>query len=145
MIPFRDTVEQQGPIAGVLIAMGLTLAIALTGTGNAGNVWQLFLALIGLWLFGAYLSRRLGTLGFLGVWVVTLAVVALFAGLFGDEGPRIEVLPTVLGLGLIHLATVPWSRILCLLPVPFAMTFFEVPTVIVLAFWAGLELLLGQI
>ena len=145
MIPFRDTVEQQGPVAGVLVAIALSLVLALTGIGATGNVWQLILALIGLWLFGAYPARRLGTAGFLGLWIALLAVVALFAGLFGDEGPRIELLPAVLGLGLVHLATVPRSKIICLLPLPFAMTFFEVPTAIVLVVWAGLELLLGQL
>jgi membrane associated rhomboid family serine protease len=145
LIPFRDTVEQKGPAAGVLIAIAVALVLVLTEVGKAGDTWQLLLGLIGLWLFGYYPARRLGTAGFLGLWVALLAFTALLVALLGDGDPEVEILPAILGVGLVHLAFAPRSKTLCLLPLPFAMTFFEVPTAVLLAVWVALEILLGQL
>ena len=51
----------------------------------------------------------------------------------------------VLLIGGLHLALAPKSRILALVPIPFAMTFFEIPTVAMLIGWAALEVLLTAV
>jgi hypothetical protein len=48
----------------------------------------------------------------------------------------------VLTLGAIHLALAPASKIVTLVPIPFAMAFYEIPTIAMLIGWAALEVAL---
>lgn len=48
----------------------------------------------------------------------------------------------VLATAGVHIALAPRSKILCLIPVPFAMTFVEIPTIAMTIIWVALEMLL---
>jgi membrane associated rhomboid family serine protease len=145
LIPFRDTVERKGPVTGILVAILIAVALVPAGIAQAGNLWQLLLGLLGLWLFGYYPARRLGTPVFLAIWVALLLAAGLLAAATGGDAFQIPLLPAVFAVGLLHLALAPRSEIICLLPFPFAMTFLEVPTAALLAVWVLLEVLLSLI
>ena len=59
------------------------------------------------------------------------------SGIFG-----FTVFLPVLALGAVHLVLAPRSKILCLAPVPFAVAFYEIPTIAILVGWGALEVLL---
>ncbi|MEX1219786.1 MAG: rhomboid family intramembrane serine protease [Solirubrobacterales bacterium] len=122
------------------------LLYAFIGIPHMG-FWQMLVGVAGLWLFGAYVERRLGSPAFLGIYIL-LAVVSgfLIGALDGESGSFvISLVIPVLLTGILHLALAPKSRILVLVPIPFAMGFFEVPTIAMLIGWAVLEFLLAGV
>lgn len=147
MIPLRDTLPARGPVPVVLGLILLNLVLGLTGQIPHLNFLQILVAVFGLWLFGAYVERRLGSIAFLAIYVALTVSTGFLIGAVDDSSGSFGVslfLP-VLGAGLIHLALAPRSHIVGLVPVPFAMTFFEVPTAAMLAVWLLVEVLLTAI
>lgn len=147
MIPLRDTLDVRGPIRATV---GLTVAnaafFALFGIPYL-NFWQFLVGLAGLWLFGAYVERRLGSAVFLAVYLSFVAITGFLIGAVDDQASTFTVglfMPVLL-TGILHLSLAPRSRILALVPIPFAMGFFEVPTIAMLIGWTALEVLLGAI
>lgn len=124
----------------ILINFGLFVA----GEIPHMNVWQLLLALLGLWLFGGYVERRLGSIPFVALYLALAASTGFLVAAVDDRAGifAVSLFLPVLALGAIHLALAPKSRILALVPIPFAMTFYEIPTVAMLVVWVGLEVLL---
>lgn len=144
MIPLRDTLEARGPVWITLALILINLALGVAGKLPHLNFLQILLALYGLWLFGPYVERQLGHLLYALLYLVLSLTTGFLIGAIDDASGRFAVslfLP-VLGLGLIHLAIAPRSRIVGLVPIPFAMTFVTVPTAAMLAVWLGLEMLL---
>ncbi|MGK2933380.1 MAG: rhomboid family intramembrane serine protease [Solirubrobacterales bacterium] len=141
MIPLRDNQELRGPVWATLALIVAYLVLFVTGAAPHLNFWQMLVALLGLWLFGAYVERRIGSLPYLGL-VALLAVSTGFLVGAVDNHPgvlAVSIFLPVLTLGVIHLALVPGSKIVTLVPIPFAMAFYEVPTIAVLIGWAVLE------
>jgi membrane associated rhomboid family serine protease len=111
------------------------------------NFWQMLVALLGLWLFGAYVERRLGSPAFIAIYLAFAIPTGFLIGAVDEQAGIFAVslfLPVLL-LGGLHLALAPKSRILVLVPVPFAMGFFEVPTVAMLLIWLALEVVLTAV
>lgn len=147
MIPLRDTLEARGPVWITLALIAVNLALGIAGRLPHLNVPQLLLAVYGLWLFGPYVERQLGHLLFALLYLVLALATGFLIGAVDDTSGRFATslfLP-VLGIGLAHLAIQPRSRIVGLVPIPFAMTFVTVPMVAVLAVWVALEMLLTAI
>lgn len=144
MIPFRDTLEARGPVWVTLALILANLGLGIAGEVPHLNAFQLVVALIGLWLFGAYVERRLGPILYLTLYLALAVSTGFLIGAIDETSGRfaVSIFLPVLFLGLIHLALAPRSRIVCLVPVPFAMTFFEIPTAAMLAAWLALEILL---
>ena len=144
MIPFRDTLDAEGPVKATIGVILAYLVLAVAGQVPHLNFWQILVALAGLWIFGAYLERRLGSLAFLAIYILLAGSTGfLVASIDGQEGAfAVSIFLPVLALAGLHLALAPRSRILCLLPIPFAMSFFEVPTIAMAVGWVGLEMLL---
>jgi membrane associated rhomboid family serine protease len=144
LIPFRDTLDQKGPMAMTVAIIVINFGLYLAGLIPHLNFWQMLVALLGLWLFGAYVERRLGSLAFFAIYVALAASTGFLVGAVDEaSGPfAASLFMPVLILGLLHLALAPKSHILAILPIPFAMTFVEVPTVAVLLGWLALEVLL---
>jgi membrane associated rhomboid family serine protease len=147
LIPFRDTLDVKGPVrATVLLVIVNVLLYVFVGIPHL-NVWQMLVGVTGLWLFGAYVERRLGSPAFLGIYLLLAASTGFLIGAIDDQVGAFEIslfMPVLL-IGGLHLALAPKSRILVLVPVPFAMTFFEVPTVAMLLGWVALEVLLTAV
>lgn len=144
MIPLRDTLDARGPVWITLALVLINAGLGIAGSLPHLNVFQIVLAIYGLWLFGPYVERQLGHLLFALLYLVLALSTGFLIGAIDDASGRFAVslfLP-VLGLGLIHLAIAPRSRILGLVPIPFAMTFVTVPTAAMLVVWLGLEMLL---
>lgn len=144
MIPFRDTMDLRGPVWGTLALLIVYFVLAVAGQVPDMNAWQVAVALLGLWLFAPYVERRAGTPFFLGGYLLVAAACGFLLGAL-DESPGIwtvSFFPPVLATAGVHIALAPRSKILCLLPVPFAMTFVEVPTVAMTIGWVALEILL---
>lgn len=138
MIPVRDTIGDPGPIRGTLALLALEVLAWALGIFD-GSFGALLLALLGTWLFGSPIERRLGTARYLLAVLGLVAVSGLAAGLIDGETTFILYpLGAVLGLGLLLIGLVPRARIITLSPVPFAMGFYEVRAWIVLALWAVL-------
>ena len=138
MIPIRDTIGDLGPVRAT-VALLLLEVLAWTFGLFDGSFWVLLLTLLGTWLFGSPIERRLGTGRFLLAVVALVGIAGLVAGLIkGDATFILYPLGAVLGLGLFLVALVPRGRILILSPIPFAMGFYEVPAWIVLAIWTVL-------
>ena len=144
MIPFRDTLDLEGPVKATVGIILAYLVLAAAGQVPHLNFWQILVALAGLWIFGAYVERRLGSLAFLAIYILLAGSTGfLVASIDGQEGAfAVSIFLPVLALAGLHLALAPRSRILCLLPIPFAMSFFEVPTIAMAVGWVGLEMLL---
>ena len=75
-----------------------------------------------------------------------MAAGFLIGAIDDDSGSFvISLFMPVLLVGILHLVLAPRSRILVLVPIPFAMGFFEVPTIAMLIGWTVLEVLLGSV
>lgn len=144
MIPFRDNQELRGPVWVTLALIVANLVLYLAGAIPHINIWQLLIALLGLWLFGAYVERRLGSLPYLAIYLVLAIATGFLVGAV-DHHPgtiAVSIFLPVLALGSIHLALAPGSKIVSFVPVPFAMTFYEIPTIAMLVGWVALEVVL---
>lgn len=138
MIPIRDTIGDLGPVRATLALLLLEVLAWAFGLFD-GSFLVLLLTLLGTWLFGSPIERRLGTGRFLLAVAALVGIAGLVAGLIDGETTFILYpLGAVLGLGLLLVALIPHGRILVLSPIPFAMGFYEVPTWIVLAIWTVL-------
>jgi membrane associated rhomboid family serine protease len=147
LIPFRDTLDLEGPVrATVLLVVVNVLLYAFVGIPHL-NFWQMLVGVAGLWLFGAYVERRLGSPAFLAIYLLLAVATGFLIGAIDDEPGRfaISLFMPVLLIGGLHLALAPKSRILVLVPIPFAMTFFEIPTIAMLLGWLALEILLTAV
>jgi membrane associated rhomboid family serine protease len=147
LIPLRDTLEQKGPVrATVLLVVVNLILYAVVGIPHL-NFWQVLVGVAGIWIFGAYVERRLGSPVFFAIYLLLAVSTGFLIGAIDEaSGPfAISLFMPVLLLGGLHLALEPKSRILGMVPVPFAMTFVEVPTVAVLVGWVVLEVLLTAV
>lgn len=147
MIPTRDTMEVKGPVWITLALIVVNFVLFVMGNVPDLNLWQVLVALLGLWLFGGYLERRLGSVAYLAIYLALAASAGFLVGGVDDNSGIFVVslfLP-VLAIGLLHLALAPRSKILCLVPIPFAMAFYEIPTIAILVGWIGLEVLLTAV
>ena len=147
MIPLKDTQDPRGPVVATLALILINFVLGVAGQIPLLNFWQVLLAVFGLWLFGAYVERRLGTLIYVLIYLALAAVTGFLVGSVDEHSGMfvINLFLPVLALGLIHLALAPRSKILTGVPIPFAMAFYEVPTVALLVIWAGLEVLLTAV
>lgn len=139
--------EVKGPVWATLLAVVTNLGLYIAGLIPHMNFWQMIVALVGLWIFGSYIERRLGTPAFIGIYLVLAVATGFLIGAVDEEAGifAVSLFMPVLLLGALHLALAPKSRILVLVPVPFAMSFFEVPTVAMLLIWLALEVLLTAV
>ena len=144
MIPVRDTLEARGPVPATLGLIVAYFVLALVGDIPHLNFWQVLVCLAGLWLFGAYPERRLGSPAFLAFFVLVAGVSGFLVGAIDESssGYAISLFIPVLCTAGLHLALAPKSKTLSLLIVPFGSTFFEVPTYIIAIIWLVLEILL---
>jgi membrane associated rhomboid family serine protease len=139
--------DVRGPVVATVGLVLVNFVLAVAGQIPHLNFWQMLVALIGLWLFGAYVERRLGTLVFLAIYLFLAGTTGFLVAAIDEEVGRwtVSLFLPVLCLGAIHLALAPHSRILALVPIPFAMTFFEIPTVAMLVGWVALEVVLTAV
>ena len=138
MIPVRDTIGDLGPVRGTVALLVVEVVAFALGLFD-GSLWALLLVLLGTWLFGSPIERRLGTGRFLLAVSALVGIAGLVAGLVdGNATFILYPLGSVLGLGLLLVALIPRGRILVLSPIPFAMGFHEVPAWIVLVVWTAL-------
>jgi len=144
LIPFRDTMPLKGPVWGTLGLLVAYLVLAVAGQIPDMNGWQVAVGLLGLWLFAPYVERRAGTPLFLFGFLLVAAASGFLTGA-ADGSTSIWTanlfLPVLAAAG-VHIGLAPRSKILCLLPVPFAMTFVEIPTIAMATGWVALEILL---
>lgn len=147
MIPLRDTLPARGPVWITLALVLINLVLGAAGQVPHLNVFQLLLAVYGLWLFGPYVERQLGHLLFALLYLVLALTTGFLIGAIDDDSGRFAVslfLP-VLAIGLVHLAIAPRSGIRGVLPIPFAVTFVTVPTGVMLVIWLALEMVLTAV
>ncbi|MCO5316266.1 MAG: rhomboid family intramembrane serine protease [Solirubrobacterales bacterium] len=147
MIPLRDTLEARGPVWITLALIAVSLILGAAGRIPHLNVFQLLLAVYGLWLFGPYVERQLGHLLFALLFLVLAFATGFLIGAIDESsGPfAISLFLPVLAIGLIHVAIAPRSRIVGALPIPFAVTFVTIPTVVMVVIWLVLEMALTAI
>lgn len=147
MIPLRDTLEARGPVRATIGLVIVNVALfAFVGIPFL-NFWQMLVGVAGLWLFGAYVERLLGSPAFLGIYILLAVATGFLIGVVDDETGSFVIglfLPVLL-IGILHLVLAPKSRILVLVPIPFAMGFLEVPTIAMLIGWTVLEVLLATV
>ena len=144
MIPFRDNMDLRGPVWGTLGLLAVYLILGLAGQIPDMNVWQVLVGLLGLWLFAPYVERRVGTPWFLAGFILVAAACGFLTGAV-DESDGLwtaNLFIPVLAIAGAHIALAPRSRIVCLIPVPFAMTFVEIPTIAMTIAFVALEILL---
>jgi hypothetical protein len=144
MIPFRDNMDLRGPVWGTLAFLLIYLVLALVGDIPHMNAWQVIVGLFGLWLFAPYVERRAGTPLFVLGFLFVAGVTGFLVGAVDEaSGPyAISFFLPVLATAGVHIALAPRSKILCLIPIPFAMTFVEVPTIGMTVVFVALEILL---
>jgi len=136
--------EVKGPVRATALLVLVNLVLYAFGEIPHLNFWQLLVGVAGLWIFGAYIERRLGSPAFIAIYLLLALATGFLIGAVDDQAGSfaISLFMPVLLLGGLHLALAPKSRIVVLIPIPFAMTFFEVPTVAMLIGWVALEMLL---
>lgn len=136
-----------GSVRGTLGLLLIYLILGLAGQIPDMNFWQVALGLLGLWLFAPYVERRAGTPAFLAGFILVAAASGFLTGAVDDSRGLWTAnlfIPVLITAG-VHIALAPRSRILCLLPIPFAMTFVEVPTIAMTIGWIALEILLTAV
>jgi len=139
--------EARGPVWATLGLILVNFILAVAGEIPHLNFWQVLVALVGLWLFGRYVELHLGSLAFLVIYLVLAGSTGFLVAGIDDEVGRwtVSLFLPVLAIGALHLALAPRSRILTMVPIPFAMSFFEIPTVAMLVVWLALEVLLTAV
>ncbi len=139
--------EVRGPVWATALLVLVNFVLYLFGEIPHLNFWQMLVGVAGLWIFGAYVERRLGSPAFIAIYLVLAGVTGFLVGGVDDQSGAfaISLFMPVLLIGGLHLALAPRSRIVVLVPVPFAMTFVEVPTVAMLVGWVALEMLLTAV
>lgn len=136
--------DLRGPVWGTLALLAVYFVIAVAGQIPHMNFWQVAVGLLGLWLFSPYVERRAGTPVFLAGYVLVALGTGFLVGAVDEDSGYFAAslfLPVLATAG-VHIALAPRSKILCLIPVPFAMTFVEVPTIAMTIAWVALEILL---
>ena len=136
--------DLRGPVWGTLGLLAVYFVLAVAGQIPHMNAWQVIVGLVGLWLFAPYVERRAGTPIFLAVFIFVALATGFLVGIVDeDTGPFAAsfFLPVLATAGA-HVALAPRSKILCLIPVPFAMTFVEIPTIAMTVIFVALEILL---
>lgn len=139
-VPAKLTAYLQGQFPFVPMFLSMFTAAFLHGgwLHIIGNMWF-------LWVFGDNIEDRLGHLRYLFFY--------LFVGLVGNlahgfANPS-SVVPTVGASGAIagilgaYMISFPRSRILTFIPILFFFTVYELPAVVFLFLWFGLQLLNG--
>ncbi len=147
LIPLRDTLEVRGPVWATLLFVLTNVALYAFGEIPHLNFWQMLVGVVGLWIFGAYVERRLGSPAFIAIYILLAGATGFLVGAVDEQSGTFAIslfLPVLL-LGGLHLALAPKSRIIVLVPIPFAMTFFEIPTIAMLIGWVALEMLLTAV
>ncbi len=139
--------EARGPFAATALLVLVNVVLYAFGEIPHLNFWQMLVGVAGLWIFGAYVERRLGSPVFVTIYLLLVASTGFLVGAVDDQSGAfaISLFMPVLLIGGLHVALAPKSRIVVLVPVPFAMTFFEVPTVAMLIGWVALEMLLTAV
>lgn len=139
--------DLRGPIWGTLALLLIYLILAIAGQIPDMNGWQILVGLVGLWLFAPYVERRAGTPLFVAGFILAAAASGFLTGAVDEDGGiwTANLFIPVLVTAGVHIALAPRSRILCLIPVPFAMTFVEIPTIAMTVIWVALEILLTAV
>ena len=139
--------EIRGPVRATLFFVLANLVLYVFGEIPHLNLWQMLVGVAGLWIFGAYIERRLGSTAFIAIYLLLAGATGFLIGAVDEQSGAfaVSLFMPVLLLGGLHLALAPKSHILVLVPVPFAMTFFEVPTVAMVIGWVALEMLLTAV
>lgn len=136
--------DLRGPIWGTLGLLLVYLILGVIGQIPDMNFWQVAVGLLGLWLFAPYVERRAGTPAFLAGFILVAVATGFLTGAVDDSESiwTANLFLPVLATAGVHIGLAPRSRIICLLPIPFAMTFVEVPTIAMTIGWIALEILL---
>ena len=144
MIPIRDTLDRPGGIVATVILLVANVVLFALGLYEAG-FWTLLVSLLAIWLFAGALEKKLGPVGLVIAYLAVLGLASLIAGLVGDDSGAFLLFPpgAALGLGLLLLVLVPGARIATLIPIPFAMGLYEVPSVVILLVLTVIALLLN--
>jgi len=103
-----------------------------------GNVWF-------LWIFGNNIEDRLGHFIFILFYLIVglLATACHWAVDQGSEIPIIGASGAIAGVLGAYAVTFPTARIKCLLFLVFFITILELPALLVLLIWFGMQLLMG--
>jgi membrane associated rhomboid family serine protease len=138
----RDNIDRHRPpfVTGILASLNVVICLLSLRHGEgmpAGDLVQLLVDAMLLWLFGQSVEDWTGRLRFLALYLLGgLAAAALTAlvnpGAQLTTAAATGALATVLGT---HLALYPRARMLGLALIPLHFTLFEVPTVAVIALW----------
>ena len=144
MIPVKDTLDGRGGAAVTVLILIANVVLFVTGLYEAG-FWTLLVSLLAIWLFGSALEKKLGPVGLAGIYLVTLALSGLVAGLVDDSTGAFLLYPpgAALGLGLALAGVAPKAKIATVIPIPFAMGLYEVPAIAILALLTVIALLLN--
>ncbi len=103
-----------------------------------GNVWF-------LWVFGNNIEDRLGHFIFMLFYLMVglLATACQWAVDPGSEVPMIGASGAIAGVLGAYAVTFPTARVKCLLFLVFFITILELPALLVLLLWFGMQLLMG--
>ena len=144
MIPVKDTLDGRGGVVVTVLILLANLALFVTGLFEAG-FWTFLVTLLGVWLFGSALEKKVGAAGLAGIYLVALAISGLIAGLVDDADGAFLLYPpgATLGLGLALAGFAPGAKIVTLIPIPFAMGLYEVPAIAILMILTVIGLLLN--
>lgn len=139
MIPLRDTLDDRGGVVATVLLLVANVTLFGLGLYGAG-FWTLPVSLLAIWLFGGALEKKAGPVGLVGIYLVALTLSSLVAGLVEGSASLFSFFPpgAALGLGLALLALAPRTKIVTLIPIPFAMGLYEVPAVVILAILTAL-------
>lgn len=139
MIPLKDTLDDRGGVAATILLLVANVVLFGLGLYETG-FWTFLVSLLAIWLFGGALERKVGPAGLVGTYLVALALSGLVAGLIEGSAGVFTFFPpgAALGLGLALLVLAPRAKIVTLIPIPFAMGFYEVPSVLILAILVAL-------
>jgi membrane associated rhomboid family serine protease len=100
-----------------------------------------------LWIFGAAMEKRFGSLGFLALYVaggLTANIVHIATHIDSTE-PVIGASGAVAAVIAAYAVTYPWSRVLSIVPLGFIPLIFPLPAFLFAFAWFGMQLLQGSI
>jgi membrane associated rhomboid family serine protease len=100
-----------------------------------------------LWIFGPAMEKRLGTIGFLALYVaggMTANVVHIATHLDSTE-PVIGASGAVAAVIAAYAVTYPWARVLSFVPLGFIPLIFPLPAFLFAFAWFGMQVLQGSV
>ena len=83
--------EIRGPVRATLFFVLANLVLYAFGEIPHLNLWQMLVGVAGLWIFGAYIERRLGSTAFIAIYLLLAGATGFLIGAVDEQSGAFAV------------------------------------------------------